>query len=86
MQTAISQAIAAVQAWFLTRPGRIVKGAIRVGIAAVVVLNLAIPGTLDQAKAEGVLGWSAFAGAVIAYLQHELIPWALEQLGLGTAN
>jgi hypothetical protein len=66
-----------LQAWFQTRLGRIVKGAIRVGIAAVVLLNLAIPGTLDQAKAEGMLAWAAFSGAAIAYLQHELLPWVL---------
>jgi hypothetical protein len=85
MQLALARAIVAVQAWFNTRPGAIVKGALRVGIAAVVLLNLAIPGTLDQAKAEGVLAWGAFSGAAIAVIQHELIPWALAQLGLGTA-
>ena len=69
--------IAFLQAWFQTPLGRIVKGAIRVGIAAVVVLNLSIPGTLDQAKAEGFVAFAAFTGAVIAYLQHELIPWLL---------
>ena len=69
--------IATLQAFFLTRPGQIVKGAIRVGIAAVVLLNLSIPGTLDQAKAEGFLALATFTGAVIAYLQHELIPWDL---------
>jgi hypothetical protein len=69
--------IAFLQAWFQTPVGRIVKGAIRVGIAAVILLNLAIPGTLDQAKAEGLLAWAAFSGAVIAYLQHNLIPWVL---------
>jgi hypothetical protein len=69
--------VAFLQAWFQTPVGRIVKGAIRVGLAAVVLLNLAIPGTLDQAKAEGLLAWAAFSGAVIAYLQHNLIPWVL---------
>jgi hypothetical protein len=69
--------VAFLQAWFQTPVGRIVKGAIRVGIAAVILLNLAIPGTLDQAKAEGLLAWAAFSGAVIAYLQHNLIPWVL---------
>ena len=72
-----ANAIAFLQAWFQTPLGRIVKGAIRVGIAAVVLLNLSIPGTLDQAKAEGFLAFATFSGAAIAFLQHELIPWVL---------
>jgi len=64
--------------WFRDdRIGRVVKGAIRAGIIAIILLNLPIPLNLDMAKSEAMLGWAAFVGAVFAYAQHELVPWIM---------
>jgi hypothetical protein len=55
-------------------------------VAAVVALNLAIPGTLDQAKAEGLTAYVAAGAAALAIVRVELLPyllsWLLSQLGL----
>jgi hypothetical protein len=54
---------------------KIVRDAVEAGLQAVFVLNLAIPGDLDQAKAEALLAASAFFGMAIAVVRRELIPW-----------
>lgn len=50
------------------------RGAAVGGFVAVTALNLAIPGSLADAKAEGLLGVSAFAGAAWAVARVTLLP------------
>lgn len=54
--------------------------------AAIVALNLAIPGSLDQAKAEGLTAVVAAGAAILAIVRVELLPpllsWLLDHLGL----
>jgi hypothetical protein len=54
--------------------------------AAVVALNLAIPGSLDQAKAEALTIVVAAGAAVLAIVRVEILPplltWLLSQMGL----
>jgi hypothetical protein len=70
--------------WFATPIGQGVyhvgRDAIEGGIGGVVILNLAVPGTLDQAKAEGLLAVAAFAGAAIAVVRREFIPYVWAKL------
>ena len=56
----------------------IIRDAIEGALAAVVALNLAIPGSLVEAKAEGLTVVVAVAGAGIAVLRREALPaiWA----------
>lgn len=56
--------------WF--RKG--LRGAAVGGFVAVTALNLAIPGSLAEVKAEGLLGVSAFAGAAWAVARVTLLP------------
>jgi hypothetical protein len=62
------------------------RDAVLGAIAAVAVLNLGIPGSLDQAKAEALTAITAAALAVLAIIRVEVLPpllaWILAQLGL----
>jgi len=70
--------LATIKAFFSTASGqelyKIARDAIEAAVQAVVVLNLAIPGDLNQAKAEGLLAVGVVAGAVISVVRRELIP------------
>ena len=50
------------------------RGAVVGGFVAVTALNLAIPGSLDEAKADGMLVVSVFAGAAWAVVRVTLLP------------
>jgi hypothetical protein len=54
--------------------------------AAAIALNLAIPGSLDQVKAEALTVVVAAGAAVLAIVRVELLPpllaWLLDRLGL----
>ena len=73
-----------LKAFFATATGqelyKIVRDAIEAAIQAVFVLNLAIPGDLNQAKAEGLLAISVAAGAIIAVIRREFIPWLIRKV------
>jgi hypothetical protein len=46
----------------------------------VVALNLAIPGSLDEAKAEAVTVFAVVVPAIVAVLRVELLPWIVDQM------
>lgn len=52
----------------------VVRDAIEGGLSAIVALNLAIPGSLVDAKAEALTAVVAAAGAIIAVLRREALP------------
>lgn len=56
----------------------VIRDAIEGAITAVVALNLAIPSTLSEAHAEGLIAVVAIAGAVIAVARRELLPIILQ--------
>jgi hypothetical protein len=58
----------------------IVRDALAGAVTAVMVLNLAVPGTLDGAKAEGLMAVSTFAFAFVKLLARNLTPWLLSKL------
>jgi hypothetical protein len=55
-------------------------------LAAITALNLAIPGSLPEAKAEGLTAAVAVGAAVLAVVRVEILPpllaWLLDALGL----
>ena len=55
-------------------------------VAAVSALNLAVPGTLDQVKAEALIAVVAAGAAVLAIVRVEILPplftWLIGSLGL----
>ena len=64
-----------------------VRDALLAGVAAFIALNLAIPSTLDQAKAEGLIAILAVAAAVLAVVRVELLPALISWiLGVPTAQ
>jgi len=58
---------------------KVARDAVEAAIQALIVLNFALPGDLNQAKAEGLVAVSVVAGAIIAVVRRELIPWILGQ-------
>ena len=58
----------------------ILRDALSGALAAVVVLNLAIPGSLSDAKAEGLLVVSTFAFALVKLLARSGVPWLVAKL------
>jgi hypothetical protein len=56
---------------------KIARDAVEAGITAVFVLNLSIPGDLNQAKAEALTVGTIFFAAFVAVVRRELIPWVL---------
>jgi hypothetical protein len=74
-----------LKAFFATATGqelyKVGRDAIEAALTVVFALNLAIPGDLTQAKAEGLLAFSAVAGAVIAVVRREFLPWLVAKLG-----
>ena len=63
-----------------TVPFHILRDALSGALAAVVVLNLAIPGSLSDAKAEGLLVVSTFAFALVKLLARSGVPWLVAKL------
>ena len=61
------------------------RDAVIAGFGAFVALNLAIPSTLDQAKAEGLIAVLAVSAAIIAVIRVELLPAIIAWL-LGTTQ
>lgn len=55
----------------------LIRDALEGAITAVIALNLAIPGSLIEAKAEGLTLAVAAGGAIIAVLRRELLPLIL---------
>jgi hypothetical protein len=70
--------------WFVTPIGQALyhvgRDAIEGGIGAVVILNLSVPGTLDQAKAEGLIAGLAFTDAAISVVRREFVPYVWGRL------
>lgn len=66
-----------IRSFFATRLGKIIRDGIEAGIAAVAVLNIAIPGDLDTAKAEALTIGTIFFAAFVSVVRREVIPWIL---------
>jgi hypothetical protein len=56
---------------------KVFRDAIEAATAAVVVLNVSIPGDLDSAKATAMFVGTTFFAAFVAVVRRELIPWIL---------
>ena len=66
-----------IKAFFATPVGKIIRDGIEAGIAAIAVLNIAIPGDLDTAKAQALMVGTVFFLAFVSAIRRDLIPWVM---------
>ena len=55
------------------------RDSLMAGVTAIIVLNLGIPNTLDEAKAEMLLAISVAAPAIYAVIRKEVVPWIVNE-------
>ena len=66
-----------IKAFFATPVGKIIRDGIEAGIAAIAVLNIAIPGDLDTAKAQALTVATIFFAAFVSAIRRDLVPWVM---------
>jgi hypothetical protein len=69
--------LAKIRAFFATPVGKIIRDGIEAGIAALAVLNFAIPSDLDTAKAQALTIGTIFFVAFVSAVRRDIVPWVL---------